>query len=147
MALGCIYICDNNDRQYAPKISQNHPLNTPGSLNDDPWDLLHFFQFFLIELQTMIYYQMRKVNICTCMYRLFFNYCSFSLKCCDFSDLCQFCWSAGVLPAIKWSKHEVYTPRKNRERPESGIYFKIFEKNTIFNEHPVVAANRIVYKQ
>ena len=28
------------------------------------------------------------------------------------------------------------TPRGNRERPESGIYFKIF-KNTIFNEHPV----------
>ena len=29
------------------------------------------------------------------------------------------------------------TPRGNRERPESGIYFKFFEKNTIFNEHPV----------
>ena len=29
------------------------------------------------------------------------------------------------------------TPRGNRERTESGIYFKIFEKNTLFNEHPV----------
>ena len=26
---------------------------------------------------------------------------------------------------------------ENRERPESLIYLKIFEKNTIFNEHPV----------
>ena len=26
--------------------------------------------------------------------------------------------------------------RGNRERPESGIYFEIFEKNTIFNKHP-----------
>ena len=30
------------------------------------------------------------------------------------------------------------TPRgEPRERPESGIYFKIFEKNTIFSGHPV----------
>ena len=31
----------------------------------------------------------------------------------------------------------MYTTLENWERPESGIYFKIFEKNTIFNEHPV----------
>ena len=29
------------------------------------------------------------------------------------------------------------TEGKPRERPESGIYLKIFEKKTIFNEHPV----------
>ena len=29
------------------------------------------------------------------------------------------------------------TEGKPRERPESGIYFKIFEKYTIFNEHLV----------
>ena len=29
-----------------------------------------------------------------------------------------------------------HTDRENRERPGSGIYFKIFEK-AIFNEHPV----------
>ena len=28
------------------------------------------------------------------------------------------------------------TLMENRERPESGVYLKIFE-NTIFNEHPV----------
>ena len=28
------------------------------------------------------------------------NIVDFSLKCCDFSELCQFCCSAGVLPAI-----------------------------------------------
>ena len=47
-----------------------------------------------------------------------------------------------ALPAIWQFKREVLvhtlTPRENRERPESGIFFKVFEKNTIFNEHPVV---------
>ena len=33
----------------------------------------------------------------------------------------------------------VYTTLENREWPESGIYFKIFEKKpTIFNEPPVI---------
>ena len=69
---------------------------------------------------------------------MFIKYCIFSLKCCNFSELCQICSSAGVLPAIQWSKHEVYTPRKNQERPLSGLYFKILEKtqylmNTLYN--------------
>ena len=33
------------------------------------------------------------------MYRVFIKYCVFSLKFCDFSDLCQFYCSAGVVPA------------------------------------------------
>ena len=33
------------------------------------------------------------------IYRVFNKYCVFSLKFCDFSELCQFCCSAGVLPA------------------------------------------------
>ena len=33
-------------------------------------------------------------------------------------------------------KSGVHTEKK-RERPESGIYFEIFEKNTILNEHPL----------
>ena len=33
------------------------------------------------------------------IYRVFIRYCVFSLKCCDFSEFCQFCCSAGVLPA------------------------------------------------
>ena len=32
-------------------------------------------------------------------YRVFIKSCGFSLKFCDFSKLCQFCCSAGVLPA------------------------------------------------
>ena len=47
------------------------------------------------------------------------------------------CWcSTCHLVVQAWSL--VYTPRENWERPESGKYFKIFEKNTIFNEHPVI---------
>ena len=42
-----------------------------------------------------------------CIYRVFINYCVFSLKFCDFSELCQFCCRAGALPAIWQSKHEV----------------------------------------
>ena len=33
------------------------------------------------------------------IYRVFIKYCVFSLKFCDFSELCQYCWSAGILPA------------------------------------------------
>ena len=67
-------------------------------------------------------------------YRVFIKYCVFSLKFCDFSELCQFCCSAGVLPA--WC---VYTHwhRGKTEKGQSPEYFKIFGKNTIFNEHPV----------
>ena len=36
------------------------------------------------------------------------------------------------------------TPRGNREGPKSGIYFKIFEKSTIFIEHPVVKFKPII---
>ena len=57
----------------------------------------------------------------------------FFFKCCDFSELCKFCCSGGVCHCVHSLK-----PRGNRERPESGIYFNIFEKSTIFNEHPVL---------
>ena len=53
-------------------------------------------------------------------YRVFIKYCVFSLKFCDCSELCQFCCSAGV------STHT--DTEGNREKQESGIYFKIFGK-------------------
>ena len=67
-------------------------------------------------------------------YRVLIKYCVFSLKFCDFSDLCQFYCSAGVLPA--WC---VYTHwhRGKTEKDQSPEYSKIFGKNTIFNKHPV----------
>ena len=70
-----------------------------------------------------------------CRYRVFIKYCVFSLKLCDFSELCQFCCSAGVLPA--WC---VYTHwhRGKTEKDQSPEYSKILRKNTIFNEHPIV---------
>ena len=52
------------------------------------------------------------------IYRVFIKYCFFPLKCCDFSELCKFCCKRWGLTC-----HCV-----NRERHESGIYFKIFEK-------------------
>ena len=58
------------------------------------------------------------------------KYCVFSLNFCDFSKLCQFCCTAGFLPA--WC---LYT-QWHRGITESGIFLKI-RKNTIFNEHPV----------
>ena len=67
-----------------------------------------------------------KVN--TKCYRVLIKYCVFSLKFCDYSELYQFCCSAGVLPA--WC---VYT-HWNRGKTES----KKVGKNTIFNEHPVI---------
>ena len=52
------------------------------------------------------------------MYRVFIKNCVFSLKFCDFSELCQFCCSAGVLPA--WC---VYT-HWHRGKTEFGIFKK-----------------------
>ena len=76
-------------------------------------------------------------------YRVFIKYCVFSLKCCDFSELCQFCCSAGVLPA--WF---VYTHwhRGKKEKGQSPEYLKIFGKNTIFNEHPVYSCTIPLYR-
>ena len=69
-------------------------------------------------------------------YRVFIKYCVFSSNFCDFSELCQFRCSAGVLPA--WC---VYTHchRGKTEKAQSPEYFKILGKNTIFNEYPVSA--------
>ena len=58
-------------------------------------------------------------------YRVFIEYCAFSLNVVIFLNSAS---SAAALvfylslsgPSIKL----VYTPKKNRERPESGIYFK-----------------------
>ena len=58
----------------------------------------------------------------------------FSLKCCDFSELWKFCCCAGVLPALCVYKH---WHRGKTKYGKSPLYFKIFQKNTIFNEHPV----------
>ena len=68
------------------------------------------------------------------MYSVFINYCVFSLKFCYFSELCQFCCSASFLPAWCVCTH---WHRGKTEKGKSPQYFKIFEKNTIFNEHPV----------
>ena len=69
------------------------------------------------------------------IYRVFITYCVFSLKCCDLSGLCQFCCSAGVLPA--WFVYTHWHQGKT-EKDQSPEYSEIFGKNTIFNEHPVV---------
>ena len=59
---------------------------------------------------------------------------------CDFSELCQFCCSAGVVPAwcvyTHWHKGKI-------EKDQSPEYFKILRKKTIFNEHPVCISYRI----
>ena len=72
---------------------------------------------------------------------MFIKYCVFSLRCCDFSELCLFCCSTGVLPACC-----VYTHwhRGKTEKGQSQEYFKIFGKNTIFNEHPVSTYDEII---
>ena len=48
-------------------------------------------------------------------------------------------------PSVKSGAHKLTTPMKNRERPESRMYFKIFEKNTIFNEDPVYNSSSTIF--
>ena len=73
------------------------------------------------------------------LYRAFIKYLFFSLKCCDFPELCQFCCSAGFLPV--WCVYTHWRRRKT-EKGQSPEYFKIFGKNTILNEHPVYKHTR-----
>ena len=61
------------------------------------------------------------------MYRVLINYCVFSLKFRNFSELFQLCCSASVLPA--WC---VYTHWHQGKQRKARV-----RKNTIFNEHPV----------
>ena len=65
------------------------------------------------------------IKIVHVWYRVFIKYCVFSLKCCDFSELCQFCCSTGFLPA--WC---VYTHwhRWKTVKGQSPEYLKIFGK-------------------
>ena len=59
-------------------------------------------------------------------YRVFINYCVFSLKFWNFSELCQFCCSAGVLPA--WCVCTHTDTEGKQGKGKSPEYFKIFEK-------------------
>ena len=68
--------------------------------------------------------------------RVFFKYCVFSSKCCDFLTLPVLLhrWFSICLLCV-----HTLTQRENRERPESGIFLTNL-KNTILNEHPVPAS-------
>ena len=76
------------------------------------------------------------INVLSVMYRVFIKYCVFSIKFCDFSELCQFCCSAGFLPA--WC---VYTHWQTEGKQRKAWVWNILKssgKHTIINEHPVV---------
>ena len=68
---------------------------------------------------------------------MFIKYCVFSLKFCDFSELCH----ASSAAALVFYLPVVCTHTDTRGETETGQspeYFKILGKNTTFNEHPVV---------
>ena len=77
---------------YIPKslVSVNMALSCSYSDTDQFYALIFLFAFILIEF-------INKIN--WYRYRVFIKYCVFSLKFCDFSELCQFCCSTGFLPA------------------------------------------------
>ena len=68
-------------------------------------------------------------------YRVLGKYCVYSLKFCDFSELCQFCCSAGVLPAWCVCTHTDTEGKQRKARARNIL--KSLDKNTLFNEHPV----------
>ena len=63
------------------------------------------------------------------LYRVFIKYCVFSLKCCDFSELCQFCCSAGVLPA--WCVYTHWHWGKTERGQSPGYILKSSKKHNI----------------
>ena len=66
------------------------------------------------------------------MYRVFIKYCVFSLKFCDFLN------SASSAAALVFYLPVVctHTDNEGKQNPE---YLNNSEKNTIFNEHPVLS--------
>ena len=68
-------------------------------------------------------------------YIQFFKYYVFFLKCRHFSvtSAAALVFDLSSGGQIMKSGVHTLTPRENRERPGSRIYFQIFEKNTIFN--------------
>ena len=115
-----------------------------GQKYDKFWNInVQFLGYFLqlcSALENCLYIKkiiLKNTNFSTeCSLNIVF----FFLKFCDFSELCQFCCSAGVLPALF-----VYTHwhRGRTEKGQSPEYFKIFGENTIFNEHPVPKGDRL----
>ena len=73
------------------------------------WGPRNFLQILLC-----MFYGKLKVE-----YRVFIKYCVYSLNLCDFSELCQFCCSACVLPA--WWMY-THWHRGKTEKTESGIF-------------------------
>ena len=65
------------------------------------------------------------------MYRVFIKYCVFSSAVVIFLNSASY--DAALVFDLPLCTH---TDTEGKPR-ESGIYFKIFDKNTIFNEHPV----------
>ena len=73
---------------------------------------------------------------------MFIKYCVFSLKFVIFLNSAS---SAAALDfylpgvcTVHWHRGE------NRERPESGIFYNLRKKNTIFNEHPVLFERQLI---
>ena len=89
---------------------------------------------FTKEIQGIRKSIMKRHNMKLIRYRVFIKYCVFSSNFCDFSELCQFRCSAGVLPA--WCVYTHWHQGKT-EKGKSPEYSKIFGKNTIFNDHPL----------
>ena len=105
------------------------PLTPATSCHQDAgffqvWTYMCIFSY-MIFCFTYIHYYNFPCTYIPRMYKVFIKYCVFSLQFCDFSQLCQFCCSAGVLPALC-----VYTNwhRGKTEKGKSPECFKIFEK-------------------
>ena len=67
--------------------------NRPEFVADD------FYLWNFIDVESKVDIKFILWTLVEYTYRVFIKYCFFSLKFCDFSELCHFCCSAGVLPA------------------------------------------------
>ena len=123
--------------------------------NSKPSKFQNLFQFFLQEHFRHIYrllslslsislsFHYKKIINFSCKasvpksdrfkasYRMFIKYCVFSLKFWDCSELCQFCCSAGVLPA--WLCTHTNTLGKQRKTRVRNILKSSKKHNIIYN--------------
>ena len=112
----------------------------------------HFFPSHLLTFWNQVKdQQFHYYHSIILFYRVFIKYCVFSLKCCDFSELCQSCCSAGVRPAIWRPKRKVYTVHTisdtHREKPQSGIYLRICKKTQYLMNILYVFISQFIFLQ
>ena len=119
-----VYPMDTLNWDASYHIGSHHKWMESAGGGETRWPTPSFIIFTIEENKTKFQGSTQKKTETTVYNELYAKLKSRCLK--NFFELCQFCCRAGVWPVIlytHWHRGE------NRERPESGIYFKSSRKH------------------